>query len=341
MAPALQCPDCGHQEMLEHLGGVATFRCGGCGRALKVPAQFRDRPAHVGEPEPAPPQPATPRPERVAPLSDQTQPLPRIDGGPPPVPRPAPAPKPEPVSAVGRAAERSAGAVRAAGGAPLGAAATGAAAAGFPGGAHLAAGTAAAGVAGSAASTAAGSAAGTAAGARRVAGGLAALGSRRPTKPPDETARAPGSDSEPAVPTEVPRPPLILRLVLWVVALPLGALIVFAAASALGMLDKSQLEDTILRSDWGRFLPVARLLPFCALATALIVQLGVFGLEQWRRHNLAATRAARASARPRRPRPEGRGPSPRPTRDAARPQNGNGQAQRGARPARPRGRETS
>ncbi len=39
--PSLQCPDCGHREPLEGIGDVATFRCGGCGRALKVPAQFR------------------------------------------------------------------------------------------------------------------------------------------------------------------------------------------------------------------------------------------------------------------------------------------------------------
>ena len=48
MPAALQCPDCGHQEMLDNLGGVSTFRCGGCGRGIKVPAQFRGAPRPTG-----------------------------------------------------------------------------------------------------------------------------------------------------------------------------------------------------------------------------------------------------------------------------------------------------
>lgn len=39
--PSLQCPDCGHIEMLQALNGAPTFRCSGCGRALKVPSQLR------------------------------------------------------------------------------------------------------------------------------------------------------------------------------------------------------------------------------------------------------------------------------------------------------------
>ena len=66
MPAALQCPDCGHQEMLDNLGGVATFRCGGCGRALKVPAQFRQGP-NV--------RPTDPRPESPA---ERTQALPKL-----------------------------------------------------------------------------------------------------------------------------------------------------------------------------------------------------------------------------------------------------------------------
>ena len=37
----LQCPDCGDRHDLDALGDVETFRCRGCGRALKVPLQIR------------------------------------------------------------------------------------------------------------------------------------------------------------------------------------------------------------------------------------------------------------------------------------------------------------
>lgn len=37
----LQCPDCGDRHDLNALGHVETFRCAGCGRALKVPLQVR------------------------------------------------------------------------------------------------------------------------------------------------------------------------------------------------------------------------------------------------------------------------------------------------------------
>jgi hypothetical protein len=118
-----------------------------------------------------------------------------------------------------------------------------------------------------------------------------------------------GVDAPRVAPTpETLRPPLILRLCLWVIALPLGSAIVFGLANAFGVLTKSQLEDTFLRADWGRFVPIARLLPFCALATALIVQLGVFLLERHRAHTL------RAASGPGRGGSNGRGGRPGPTR---------------------------
>ncbi|MGH8982948.1 MAG: hypothetical protein ACRDY6_03610 [Acidimicrobiia bacterium] len=45
MAKALQCPACGNKHPLSGLPNSATFRCERCGRMLKVPAQFRPRPA--------------------------------------------------------------------------------------------------------------------------------------------------------------------------------------------------------------------------------------------------------------------------------------------------------
>ena len=59
-AQLLQCPDCGHRHDLTTLGDVQTFRCSQCGRALKVPAQFRGADETVRQPavsrraEPAP-----------------------------------------------------------------------------------------------------------------------------------------------------------------------------------------------------------------------------------------------------------------------------------------------
>jgi hypothetical protein len=241
MAAALQCPDCGHQEMLDHLGGVTTFRCGGCGRALKVPSQFRDG-ARASGPGSRPPGPG-----------DATQAMPRVA---PPMATP-------PVGAP-----------------PF----VGAATVGSVGSAGL--------------------------GVAPVPGGLANPGV--PTGRVPATAGAGGSgidgidgpagdaagDGAPGpIAPESLKPPLILRLLLWVIALPLGSLIVFGLASAVHVLTKSQLEDTFLRADWGRFVPIARLLPFCALATALLVQLGVFGLELLHARNVRGRRAGGASGR--------------------------------------------
>ena len=195
--------------MLDNLGGVATFRCGGCGRALKVPAQFRTGP---GE------RPTGPGSRPESPV-ERTRVLPKV-------------PPPTPVNPINAANPAAAAQVPPGSGLPPTARAAAAA------------------------------------------------------------APAPGSA----------QPPLILRLALWAIALPLGSFIVFSMARWSGVLTKAQLEDTILLSGWGRFVPIARLLPFCALATALLVQLGVFGLERLRARNLGRRPPGR------RPPGEGRGP---------------------------------
>jgi hypothetical protein len=41
MAPVLQCPDCSTKHPLDVASSASAFRCEGCGRVLKVPAQFR------------------------------------------------------------------------------------------------------------------------------------------------------------------------------------------------------------------------------------------------------------------------------------------------------------
>jgi hypothetical protein len=52
MAKALQCPACGSRHPLSDLPNAPTFRCSGCGRALKVPAQVRPASARTGAPAP-------------------------------------------------------------------------------------------------------------------------------------------------------------------------------------------------------------------------------------------------------------------------------------------------
>jgi hypothetical protein len=283
---ALQCPDCGHQEMLDHLGGVSTFRCGGCGRALKVPAQFRD----VAEAGP----PAKSRPPSAV---ERTQAMPRI--GPDPAapeagPRGIVPPGMVPPGAVPPSALPS-----------ITPSALSAAAAAVPG-------APVPGTPGSDAPRRRPPAAGALASAELDSDALAATtGPGFGVSPSPVAPVAPGAL----------KPPLILRLALWAIALPLGSLVVFLIATSMKLITKGQLEDTFLLSGWGRFMPIARLLPFCALATALIVQLGVFGLERLRLRNLRHGPPGRSRPRPASTRPHspgGRGQRP----------NGNGNGAR-------------
>ena len=102
-------------------------------------------------------------------------------------------------------------------------------------------------------------------------------------------------------------------------------MLVFAIATSFKVLTRTQLEDTFVLTGWGRFMPIARLLPFCALATAVLVQLGVFGLERLRARNLSAGPSGPGRAR--------RGPT--------RPHTPGGPRQRGTNGARSRDRVTS
>ena len=76
--------------------------------------------------------------------------------------------------------------------------------------------------------------------------------------------------------------PWWLRLLLWIVAVPLSFLLVFVIARALSVFTTNQLSDLFLASDNARFWPVARLLPFVALLTATFVQAGVYLLARLR-----------------------------------------------------------
>jgi hypothetical protein len=78
------------------------------------------------------------------------------------------------------------------------------------------------------------------------------------------------------------RVPWWMRFILWLIAVPLGFIVVFLAARAFNLFTSNQLSDLFLANNPGRFWPAARLLPFVALVTASIVQLGVYLLARWR-----------------------------------------------------------
>lgn len=89
-----------------------------------------------------------------------------------------------------------------------------------------------------------------------------------------------------------PVPPRSLRFALWVVAVPLGFVIVIALARMIGVLTTTQIEDVALDEGWARFVPIARLLPFIALVTAGIVHGSVYGIARLRTRRSAALGAS-------------------------------------------------
>lgn len=103
--------------------------------------------------------------------------------------------------------------------------------------------------------------------------------------------------------------PFTVRLLIWVVAVPVGFFVVFAPARAVGLLTSKQLEDVFLETGWGRFWPVVRLLPLVALVTAAAVHFSVLGISRWRRRRALVRLATPSAVQP--------GPAAR--RDAPRP----------------------
>jgi len=88
-----------------------------------------------------------------------------------------------------------------------------------------------------------------------------------------------------------------IRFLLWVVAVPVAFLVVFALARMVGLLTTNEVTDVALASGWSRFWPIVRLLPFVALGAAGIVQGGVYGIAQLRANRRRVPVAANAAAR--------------------------------------------
>ena len=127
--------------------------------------------------------------------------------------------------------------------------------------------------------------------------------------------------------------PLPLRIVAWVVAVVLGAYIVRWLAKTIGWLTGDSLIDVITGSGIGRYFRVFALVPFWALATALLATLFIEGGRAWsRRHSVTPNRSGKPPMRkvppakapgakqpagakahaPKQPKPRPRQPAPRP-----------------------------
>ena len=131
--------------------------------------------------------------------------------------------------------------------------------------------------------------------------------------PPPLPIVDPGEDEPRRRPARDPIPPRWVRLLLWIVAIPLAFFVVLAFARATGMLTTNEVSDLALAQGWGRFWPIARLLPFVALAAAAVVHGGAFLLtrvreQRWAEQDRAA--AAKAGAPPK-SRTNGARPRPR------------------------------
>lgn len=120
-----------------------------------------------------------------------------------------------------------------------------------------------------------------------------------PTSPPPERVpKDPRVAPKPRRAAKLdPVPPRLLRFLIWIVAVPLGFVIVFGLARAMGMLNSNQLQDVVITDGWSRFVPLARLLPFVALVTACLVQGAVWGLTELRARRAALPGPERKSPR--------------------------------------------
>lgn len=135
------------------------------------------------------------------------------------------------------------------------------------------------------------------------AGGTAVLSG--PARPPQRPSAPPMPASPPAGRADGREPrdalPLVVRVVAWVLALPLGLAIVGIPARQLGYLSSQKLLDVIVKRGIDRFVPVLVIVALWALVTAVLVTIFVEGgrrLMLRRRRTKAKKREARAMADP-------------------------------------------
>jgi hypothetical protein len=113
------------------------------------------------------------------------------------------------------------------------------------------------------------------------------------SKPP-KTPKAPKVTVADARPSkERTRLPWPLRLLAWVIAIPLGLALVGIPARKAGYLSSQKLLDIVIERDLDRYLPLAIIVILWALVTALLVQLLVEG-GAWLMRRRQARRVQRA-----------------------------------------------
>lgn len=90
--------------------------------------------------------------------------------------------------------------------------------------------------------------------------------------------------------------PLVARLAVWALWLPVGVGITFWFAIKVEWLNRDHIVNTVGAVTWDRFVPIARLLPLAALVVAVLVHVTILMLEQWSgRRRLRAERMRAAS----------------------------------------------
>jgi len=107
-----------------------------------------------------------------------------------------------------------------------------------------------------------------------AAGGTAVLGPRDapPVVVPPPASRAASGAPEPRAAL-----PLPVRILAWVVAIPIGLAVVGIPARKLGYLTSQKLLDVFVKHTLARFVPLAVIVVLWALATAILVELFVEG----------------------------------------------------------------
>jgi hypothetical protein len=104
----------------------------------------------------------------------------------------------------------------------------------------------------------------------------------------------------------------VWRVLIWVAAVPLGAMVGGFVGTRVGLVSTDEVEDAFLESGAARFVPLVILVLAWAVATALIVQGAIAGIDAWRRR-----RAARSASAHRTRDPDGSGGGGRPVPAAA------------------------
>lgn len=116
---------------------------------------------------------------------------------------------------------------------------------------------------------------------------IVAPSARRPTPAVSGAGRR-GRPEPTAAPGGRDSLPLVLRVLAWVVALPLSLAIVGLPARKLGYLSSQRLLDVFVESGTGRLVPLAVVVVLWGLVTAMLVTLLVEGGRHWMLRRRAA-----------------------------------------------------